>query len=503
MDFLQLYKIIIPELYIFSTLFLLFSYATIFSTSKSYHYPMIQTNVGWLSIFSLFITFFLVINNSFNQKTVFNNLLMIDDFGTKFKACIIIASILILLMSKNYVENKKINSFEFYICILMSVLAMFLLVSTYDLISLYLSIELMTLSFYILATYKRFSEFSAEAGLKYFLLGAFSSGILLFGISLIYSAVGSTSFPIIQLFLIGKNCNLELSSNGLQTLDLGLFFIIIALLFKLAAAPFHMWAPDVYEGAPTPVTAFFSAVPKLAVLGVMMRMLYYFSELIYFWQYIIIFASLLSLIIGSLGALYQKKIKRLMAYSGIANIGLILMGLAVNTFDSLIGVGFFIVVYIIMNLSFFSVILGNQKLLDSKQITTLSDFTNFGKTNSVIAFSIILVMFSMLGLPPFLGFFSKLFVFMAAIENNFIIISVIAILSTVIAAFYYIRIIKIMFFDNSFHFIFFKKMDKLNAYILSISIFFLTFGYPFTAPLVFALGRQYLSLINIVAYPFF
>ena len=156
-----------------------------------------------------------------------------------------------------------------------------------------------------------------------------------------------------------------------------------------------------------------------------------------------------------------------------------------------------------MNLSFFSVILGNQKLLDSKQITTLSDFTNFGKTNTVIAFSIVLVMFSMLGLPPFLGFFSKLFVFMAAIENNFIIISIIAILSTVIAAFYYIRIIKIMFFDNSLHYIFFKKMDKLNAYILSVSIFFLTFGYPFTSPLIFTLGRQYLSLINIIAYPFY
>jgi NADH-quinone oxidoreductase subunit N len=326
----------------------------------------------------------------------------------------------------------------------LATLGMMALVSVYDLLALYLSVELVSLSFYILAAYKRNSEFSAEAGLKYFILGAFSSGLLLFGTSMIYGFTGLTNFEEIGKLLTGINSlNDPLSYSGIS---IGILFVSIALLFKIAAAPFHMWSPDVYEGAPTPVTAFFSTVPKIALFALMVRIFFYsFYDFISFWQFIFIFCSLTSMVIGSIGALYQQKIKRLMAYSGIANVGLLLMGLALGSIESILGLTIFMVIYIITTISFFSFILGNQTIKNTKLNTYLSDLTNLGKVNPVLAFSLTLIMFSMVGLPPLAGFFGKMYLFLAAIQAEFYSLAIIGILSSVVAAFYYIRIINNVF----------------------------------------------------------
>jgi NADH-quinone oxidoreductase subunit N len=256
-----------------------------------------------------------------------------------------------------------------------------------------------------------------------------------------------------------------------------------------------MWSPDVYEGAPTPVTAFFSTVPKIAVFALIVRIFFYsFYDFIGFWQYIFIFCSLLSMILGSLGALYQKKVKRLMAYSGIANVGFLLMGVASGTIESLLGLTIFMIIYIVTTISFFSFILGTQSQKDSKLNTYISDFTNLGKTNPVLAFTVTLIMFSMVGLPPLAGFFGKMYLFLAAIQSEFYSLAIIGILSSVVAAFYYIRIIKLMFFDNSSLYTTYKEIDKVNAYILSISVFFLIFFFSYPHPFLICAHKIALSL---------
>jgi proton-translocating NADH-quinone oxidoreductase chain N len=495
MDFLYFFdndfKVVIPELYLFVAIMLLLFYGVIYSTSKALNYPIIQLNVGWLSVFTLLIAFLLLISNPIVNMTIFNNLLIIDSFSKGAKAFILMSAIACSLMSMNYLEYKKVNSFEYFILILLATLGMMALVSVYDLLALYLSVELVSLSFYILAAYKRNSEFSAEAGLKYFILGAFSSGLLLFGTSMIYGFTGLTNFEEIGKLLTGINSlNDPLSYSGIS---IGILFVSIALLFKIAAAPFHMWSPDVYEGAPTPVTAFFSTVPKIALFALMVRIFFYsFYDFISFWQFIFVFCSLTSMVIGSIGALYQQKIKRLMAYSGIANVGLLLMGLALGSIESILGLTIFMVIYIITTISFFSFILGNQTIKNTKLNTYLSDLTNLGKVNPVLAFSLTLIMFSMVGLPPFAGFFGKMYLFLAAIQAEFYSLAIIGILSSVVAAFYYIRIIKIMFFETSARYTVYKEMDDLNTYIFSISLFFLIFF--FSCPHAFLMFAHKIAL---------
>jgi len=497
MDFLHFFdndfKIVIPELYLFTAILLLLSYGVIYSTSKAFNFPIIQLNVGWLAVFSLVITLFLMIGNPLITMSVFNNLLIIDPFSTAVKVFILITAILCSLMSMNYLEYKKVNSFEYFILILLATLGMLCLVSVSDLLSLYLAIELMSLSFYILAAYKRNSEFSGEAGLKYFILGAFSSGLLLFGSSMIYGFTGLTNFEEIAKLLTGVNSvTSSVSYNGIC---IGLIFLGIALLFKVAAAPFHMWSPDVYEGAPTPVTAFFSTVPKIALFALMLRIYFHaFYDFIAVWQYMFMFCSLASMVIGSLGALYQKKIKRLMAYSGIANVGYLLMGVASGTVESILGLSIFMVIYVAMNICFFSFILGSQEIKHSKLNTYISDLTNLGKTNPALAFTVTLVMFSMVGLPPLAGFFGKMYLFLAAIQSEFYALAIIGILSSVVAAFYYIRIIKLMFFDTSTKQITYKQMDKINALILSASLFFLIFFFGYPHPFLMCAHKIALSL---------
>jgi NADH-quinone oxidoreductase subunit N len=419
---------------------------------------------------------------------IFNNLLIVDSFTIFVKAIILLSSMLCILISLNYIQYNKINTFEYTLLILISVLGMLLLVSSYDLLSLYLGVELMSLSFYILAAYKRNSEFSGEAGLKYFILGAFSSGLLLFGSSMLYGFTGMTNFEDIAKLLVGLGAMTDtVSYNGII---IGILFISVALLFKVAAAPFHMWSPDVYEGSPTPITAFFSTVPKVALLGLFIRLYYYtFFDFITLWQELFITCAIVSMIWGSVAALAQRRIKRLMAYSGIVNIGYMLVGVASGTITSIVGLLVYLVIYVIMTIGFFSFMLGMQNYRTGALNVYLTDLTNIGKTNTVVALAVSLILFSMIGLPPLAGFFGKMYLFLAVINSELYAAAILGVLSSVVAAFYYIRIIKLMYFESGKTFTLYKPMDQANSYVLGVSLFLLIIFFISSDALLFSCHR--------------
>lgn len=485
--------VILPELFISISIIFLLSYGVIYSTSKSYNYPILSVNVSWLSFLVLFIAFFLSVNNCLSSMIIFNNLLIVDSFTTLVKAIILLASMLCILISLNYLEYNRINTFEYTILILLSVLGMLFLVSSYDLLSLYLAVELMSLSFYILAAYKRNSEFSGEAGLKYFILGAFSSGLLLFGSSMLYGFTGMTNFEDIAKLLLGLGADSNtLSYNGII---IGILFISIALLFKVAAAPFHMWSPDVYEGVPTPITAFFSSVPKIALLALYIRLFFYtFYDFISTWQELLLICAIISMIWGSIAALSQKRIKRLMAYSGIVNVGYMLVAIASGTISSIVGLLVYLFIYVIMTIGFFSFMLGMQKYKTKSLNVYLTDLTNIGKTNTSVAMAVTLILFSMIGLPPLAGFFGKMYLFFAVMNSELYIAAILGVLSSVVAAFYYIRIIKLMYFENSKEFTLYKPMDQINSYVLGISIFLLVIFFVSSDALLISCHRVGLLL---------
>jgi proton-translocating NADH-quinone oxidoreductase chain N len=485
--------VVLPELFISIAIIFLLSYGVTYSTSTSYNYPILSVNISWLGVLVLSIALFLSVNNYLSAMVIFNNLLIIDSFTTLVKIVILLSSIFCILMSLNYLEYNKVNSFEFTLLILLSVLGMLLLVSSYDLLSLYLAIELMSLSFYILAAYKRNSEFSGEAGLKYFILGAFSSGLLLFGSSMLYGFTGMTNFEDIAKLILGIGATSDtLSYNGIF---IGILFISIALLFKVAAAPFHMWSPDVYEGSPTPVTAFFSTVPKIALLALYIRLFFYtFYDFIGLWQELFLICAVISMIWGSIAALSQKRIKRLMAYSGIVNIGYMLIGVASGTISSIVGLLVYLVIYIVMTIGFFSFILGVQKYKTNSLNIYLTDLINIGKTNTVIALGLTLILFSMVGLPPLAGFFGKMYLFFAVMNSELYAVAILGVLSSVVAAFYYIRIIKLMYFENSKIFTLYKTMDQANSYVLAISLFSLTIFFVSSNALLFSCHTSALLL---------
>jgi proton-translocating NADH-quinone oxidoreductase chain N len=451
-----------PEFFICIAIIFLLSYGVIYSTSNLYNYPILSSNISSLILLVLFIAFLLCLSNSLPSIIVFNNLLIIDFFIIFVKIIILLIAILCILMSFNYIECNKINSFEFTILILLSILGMLLLVSSYDLLALYLAIELMSLSFYILASYQINSEFSGESGLKYFILGAFSSGLLLFGSSLLYGFTGMTNFEDISKLILGIGAISDiLSYSGIF---IGIFFISIALLFKIGAAPFHMWVPDVYEGSPTPVTILFSTLPKISLLVLYIRLFFCtLYDFIFLWQELFLICAIISIIWGSVAALSQKRIKRLMAYSGIVNVGYMLIGIACGSISSIGGLLIYLIIYIIMIIGFFTFILGIQKSKNN----FLIDLLNIGKTNNIIAISLSLILLSLSGIPPLAGFFSKFYLFFAVINSELYATAILGILSSVIAAFYYIRIIKLMYFESSKKYILSKSIDLYNSYVLS------------------------------------
>ena len=388
---------------------------------------------------SLLISLILIVLSHQNSGYLFNEMYVYDGLSLYSKILIILGTILTLLIGSKPQKIDGFNQPEYPVLILFSVLGMVLMTSSKNLISLYMALELQSLPLYVIAAINRDNLKSSEAGLKYFILGALSSGILLFGMSLVYGAVGDTSFSSIS----------EVSSQNMSSILLvGLVFILSGLAFKISLVPFHMWTPDVYEGAPTPVTAFFAIVPKIAAITILVRVTFSaFDNAVTSWQQIIIFLSLLSMILGSFAAIMQTNLKRLMAYSSIAHMGYALVGIASGLLEGVSGVLIYMAIYIIMNVGAFIIILSMRR--DNQIVEEIYDLKGISKTHPFLAFSFVTILFSMAGIPPLAGFFGKWLVFYSAVNANLIFLAIIGVLTSVVGAFYYLRIIKIMYFDEN------------------------------------------------------
>ena len=411
--------------------------------------------IHYLSIVCLLITGILIINNpSGTQVTLFSGSFIIDNLSSFMKILTILGGTSILLMSKKFLKISKIFLIEYPILILSSILGMLVMISSNDLMVFYIGLELQSLALYVLASFNRDQLKSSESGLKYFVLSALSSGLLLYGCSLIYGFSGSTNFDIISN---------TVNSNH-YGLTFGIVFILVGLSFKISAVPFHMWAPDVYEGSPTPVTLFFSVVPKIAALTVFIRFLYVpFINMIDQWQPIIIFLSIASMIFGAIAAIGQKNLKRLIAYSSIGHIGYALAGLSVGTNEGLQSSIVYISIYIVMNLGFFSCLLMMKK--NDLYFETIEDLSGLSKNHPILSLCFLIVLFSLAGIPPLAGFFAKFYIFKSVIEQSMYFLAIVGLLSTVIAAFYYLRIIKVIYFDEQR-----EKYDTDHSNWLKVSL---------------------------------
>ena len=373
------------------------------------------------------------------EGVAFHGQYVADALSGFAKLLIIAGAAFGLLMSLDWNAKEGLSRFEYPLLILFSTVGMMIMVSANDLMTLYMGLELLSLSLYVIAAFNRDSERSVEAGLKYFVLGALASGLLLYGSSLVYGFAGSTSFDRIADAITG-------SEGAPIGIVIGLVFVLAGLAFKVSAVPFHMWTPDVYEGAPTPVTAFFASAPKVAAVVLMGRVLYGpFAELVAQWQQVLILASLASMILGSLAAIGQRNIKRLMAYSSIGHIGYALMGLASGSESGLRGTLIYMAIYLFMNIGAFAVLIAMRR--NGRAVEGVEDLSGLGKTDPAMALAMTIFMFSMAGIPPLSGFFGKFFVIKAAMESGFLLLAIVGVLASVVSAYYYLRIIKVMYFD--------------------------------------------------------
>jgi NADH-quinone oxidoreductase subunit N len=410
-----------------------------------------------LSIVSLLITSALTYNNSFEEKFfLFNNSYIIDHLSSFMKILTILSGAFVLLISAKYLKIFKIFLIEYPILILCSILGMMVMISSNDLMVFYIGLELQSLALYVLASFNRDQLKSSESGLKYFVLSALSSGLLLYGCSLIYGFSGSTNFNV-----IGDTIN-----SMHYGLTFGIVFVLVGLAFKISAVPFHMWAPDVYEGSPTSVTLFFATVPKIAALTVFIRFLYVpFVNMFQQWQPILIFLSIASMIFGAIAAIGQNNLKRLVAYSSIGHIGYALAGLSVGTNEGIQSSIIYISIYIVMNLGLFSCLLMMKR--NDKYFESINDLSGLSKNHPVLSLSLLIILFSLAGIPPLAGFFAKFYVFKSVIEQSMYFLAIVGLLSTVVAAFYYLRIIKIIYFDEEK-----EKYDSDHSVWLRVSLTF-------------------------------
>ena len=392
-----------------------------------------------ISLLVLLITAIITLNETFSidRITLFNNSVVVDYMSSLMKIITLLGAFLVLVISSAYLKTFKIYKIEYPILILCSVLGMMVMISSNDLMVFYMGLELQSLALYVLATFNRDQLKSSEAGLKYFVLSALSSGLLLYGCSLIYGFSGSTNFNIISN---------QLNSNE-YVLTFGIVFILVGLAFKISAVPFHMWAPDVYEGSPTSVTLFFTMVPKIAALTIFIRFLYVpFLNLIDQWQMIIIFLSIASMLFCAIAAIGQTNIKRLIAYSSIGHIGYTLAGLATGSNEGIQSSIIYISIYVVMNLALFSCLLMLKR--NNQYFEDIEDLSGLSKNHPLLSLSLLVILFSLAGIPPLAGFFAKFYIFKAVIEQSMYFLAIVGLLSTVVAAFYYLRIIKIIYFDK-------------------------------------------------------
>ena len=415
-----------------------------------------------------------------NGKT-FGGSFVVDEFARFLKILVYIGSATAIVMSLDYLAVERQEKFEYSILILLSTVGMGMLISAGDLIALYLGLELMSLALYVVAASNRDSVRSTEAGLKYFVLGALSSGMLLYGCSLIYGYTGSVAFPAIA----------QAATQGGLGILFGLVFLFVGLCFKISAVPFHMWTPDVYEGAPTPVTAFFAAAPKVAAIALFMRAAQgAFPTIMLQWQQIRVFVSIASMLLGAFAAIGPRNIKRLMAYSSIGHMGFALVGLAAGTAEGIQGVLIYIAIYLAMTLGTFACILSMRR--GWNMVEDISDLAGLARTNPAMAFFLAMLLFSLAGIPPLAGFFAKYYVFLAAIKAGLFTLAVIGVLASVVGAYYYLTIVKVMYFDEPVKA--FEPMPREQIAVLGVSGLFNILYFVYPAPLLEAAGVAAKSL---------
>ena len=393
-----------------------------------------------ISLLVLLATAVITFNETFGvgQVSLFNESIIIDYLSSFMKIITLLSAFIVLSISSSYLKTFKLFKIEYPILILSSVLGMMVMISSNDLIVFYMGLELQSLALYVLATFNRDQLKSSEAGLKYFVLSALSSGLLLYGCSLIYGFTGSTNFNVIAS---------QFNTNE-YALTFGIVFILVGLSFKISAVPFHMWAPDVYEGSPTSVTLFFTMVPKIAALTVFIRFLYVpFLNLIDQWQMILVFLSIASMLFGAIAAIGQKNLKRLLAYSSIGHMGYALAGIATRVISGYKSSIVYITIYVVMNIGAFSCLYLMKK--DGVYKENISDLSGVSKKHPLLAISFLIILFSLAGIPPLGGFFAKFYVFSSVLEQKMYALAIIGLLTTVISAFYYLKIIKTIYFDDS------------------------------------------------------
>ena len=442
-----------------------------------------ETRQSYFTIFSiigLLGTLLIILMGDYKAARGFYDLIVNDRLIVFLKSLVILAGVLVLIISEKYRTLKKLYLFEYPVLILFSILGMLVMLSSNDFITLYLGLELQSLSLYVLAAIKKDSLKSSEAGLKYFILGALASGFFLFGVSLLFGITGTTSFTMLSTNLLSPE-------NNSLLLILSIVLILSSIAFKLSIAPFHMWTPDVYEGAPTSVTAFFAVVPKIAAIGVLMRILYIaLIDIHDVWNQLILILGILSIFVGAFGALLQINIKRLMAYSAISNIGYIFLALSLGSQLGLEASLIYITVYTVSALGSFAFILSMEK--DNIMLNNISSFAGLSKSNPFYAVCFSIILLSLAGLPPFAGFIAKFYIFKAVIMADFLWIAVIGIMGSVISAYYYLNIVKVMYLDEAEE-LFTIESKKSVKFILFIS-----------AVLIFTFLIYADSLINFLSY---
>lgn len=400
------------------------------------------SSLCWAVMAAFALSALFVMGLDWERVEVLNGMFVMDSFAGFMKLLILVGLITVLALSVRYLEQEQINRFEYPVLVLFAGIGMMVMVSANSFLSMYVGLELQSLCLYVLAAFNRDHVKSAEAGIKYFILGALASGIMLFGISLLYGFTGSVSFPVIADTLIAP----DVADN--MGVIVGLVFVLVGLAFKVSAVPFHMWTPDVYEGAPTSVTALFAVVPKLAAMGLLLRLLFEpFEAVAWQWQQIIWFLSVASMVWAGFAAMAQTNIKRLMAYSSIGHAGYALIGVAAATETGAGAVVVYLMIYMVMTAGAFGIILMMRR--DGAAVEQISDLSGLSQHSPLMAYGFAILLFSMAGIPPMAGFFGKILIFEAAVAEGMYFLVVIGVLSSVVAAYYYIRVIKVMFFDEA------------------------------------------------------
>nr|YP_009355863.1 NADH dehydrogenase subunit 1 [Diplostephium hartwegii]YP_010943862.1 NADH dehydrogenase subunit 2 [Aster batangensis]YP_010943976.1 NADH dehydrogenase subunit 2 [Dichrocephala benthamii]YP_010944152.1 NADH dehydrogenase subunit 2 [Parasenecio latipes]YP_010944174.1 NADH dehydrogenase subunit 2 [Senecio graciliflorus]YP_010944206.1 NADH dehydrogenase subunit 2 [Synotis nagensium]QXI86729.1 NADH dehydrogenase subunit 2 [Lactuca sativa var. capitata]QXI86858.1 NADH dehydrogenase subunit 2 [L len=483
----NLFLAVSPEIFIINATFILLIHGVVFSTSKKFDYPPLVSNVGWLGLLSVLITLLLLAAGApllTIAHLFWNNLFRRDNFTYFCQILLLLSTAGTISMCFDSSEQERFDASESIVLIPLPTRSMLFMISAYDSIAMYLAIEPQSLCFYVIAASKRKSEFSTEAGSKYLILGAFSSGILLFGCSMIYGSTGATHFDQLAKILTGY----EITGARSSGIFMGILSIAVGSLFKITAVPFHMWAPDIYEGSPTPVTAFLSIAPKISISANISRLSIYGSYGATL-QQIFFFCSIASMILGALAAMAQTKVKRLLAHSSIGHVGYIRTGFSCGTIEGIQSLLIGIFIYASMTIDAFAIV----SALRQSRVKYIADLGALAKTNPISAITFSITMFSYAGIPPLAGFCSKFYLFFAALGCGAYFLAPVGVVTSVIGRFYYIRLVKRMFFDTPRTWILYEPMDRDKSLLLAMTSSFITSFFPYPSPLFSVTHQMALS----------